>query len=161
MSRTNGHAQPLVADAAVDLLRFARGRKFGTILADPPWRFTNKTGKVAPEHRRLSRYSTMKLEEIMALPVADLTRWPSLVSVIPRKWRGSAHLIGIAGTSPAMTCRSGAGRCRSMFRFGRPTSAQSRASGNPGFKMQRFAAPGPRFRGDERWLAIPRPKDLL
>ena len=26
---------------------------FRTILADPPWRFANRTGKVAPEHRRL------------------------------------------------------------------------------------------------------------
>jgi N6-adenosine-specific RNA methylase IME4 len=43
-----------------------------TILIDPPWRFTNRTGKVAPEHRRLSRYSTMTLAEIMALPVADI-----------------------------------------------------------------------------------------
>jgi len=59
-------------NAAADLLRFAEGRAFRTILADPPWQFTNKTGKVAPEHRRLSRYSTMKLDEIMALPVADL-----------------------------------------------------------------------------------------
>ena len=58
--------------AGQDLQRFAQGRRFGTILADPPWQFTNKTGKVAPEHRRLSRYSTMKLGEITALPVADL-----------------------------------------------------------------------------------------
>jgi N6-adenosine-specific RNA methylase IME4 len=48
-------------------------RKFGTILADPPWRFQNKTGKVAPEHRRLSRYETMSLDEIKLLPVADAT----------------------------------------------------------------------------------------
>jgi len=47
---------------------------FGTILADPPWRFSNRTGKMAPEHRRLSRYATMTLEEIMALPVARLAR---------------------------------------------------------------------------------------
>jgi N6-adenosine-specific RNA methylase IME4 len=58
--------------AAADLLRFAGKRRFGTILADPPWQFTNKTGKVAPEHKRLSRYSTMKLDEIMALPVAQV-----------------------------------------------------------------------------------------
>lgn len=56
-----------------DLQQFAQGRTFATILADPPWQFTNKTGKVAPEHRRLSRYSTMKLDEIKALPIADLT----------------------------------------------------------------------------------------
>jgi N6-adenosine-specific RNA methylase IME4 len=59
--------------AAIDLLRFGRGRRFATILADPPWQFTNKTGKVAPEHKRLSRYGTMKLDEIMALPVEQLT----------------------------------------------------------------------------------------
>lgn len=45
---------------------------FKTVLADPPWRFQNRTGKVAPEHRRLDRYSTMSLEEIKALPVADV-----------------------------------------------------------------------------------------
>ena len=45
--------------------------KFKTILADPPWRFSNRTGKVAPEHKRLGRYATMSLEEIMALPVAE------------------------------------------------------------------------------------------
>ena len=45
---------------------------FGTILADPPWRFLNSTGKVAPEHRRLRRYETMTLDEIMALPVDKL-----------------------------------------------------------------------------------------
>ena len=42
---------------------------FSTVLADPPWRFTNRTGKVAPEHRRLDRYSTMTLEAIKSLPV--------------------------------------------------------------------------------------------
>jgi hypothetical protein len=46
------------------------GGKYATILADPPWRFSNRTGKMAPEHRRLSRYGTLTLEEIAALPVA-------------------------------------------------------------------------------------------
>ena len=44
---------------------------FATILADPPWRFINRTGKVAPEHRRLSRYDTLTAEEICSLPVGD------------------------------------------------------------------------------------------
>lgn len=44
---------------------------FSTILADPPWRFANRTGKVAPEHRRLDRYSTMSLEDIKRLPVSE------------------------------------------------------------------------------------------
>jgi len=56
---------------AEDFKRFLAGRKFGTILADPPWRFTNRTGKMAPEHRRLSRYSTMTEDEIKALPVME------------------------------------------------------------------------------------------
>ncbi len=55
-----------------DLLKFADGRLFRTLLADPPWQFVNRTGKVAPEHRRLSRYGTMSLDEIMALPVQDI-----------------------------------------------------------------------------------------
>jgi N6-adenosine-specific RNA methylase IME4 len=42
------------------------------VLADPPWRFQNRTGKVAPEHRRLSRYDTMTAKEIAALPVAEV-----------------------------------------------------------------------------------------
>lgn len=63
--------------AMEDLRDFGRGRRFGTILADPPWRFTNRTGKVAPEHRRLSRYETMTLEEICALPVRDLADDPA------------------------------------------------------------------------------------
>lgn len=45
---------------------------FGTLLADPPWRFANRTGKVAPEHRRLSRYDTMTVQDICALPIADV-----------------------------------------------------------------------------------------
>lgn len=55
------------------LRSFARGWAFETILADPPWRFQNRTGKMAPEHRRLARYETMTLEEIAALPVADVS----------------------------------------------------------------------------------------
>jgi N6-adenosine-specific RNA methylase IME4 len=46
--------------------------QFGTILIDPPWRFTNRTGKVAPEHRRLKRYRTMSLIEISSLRVKEL-----------------------------------------------------------------------------------------
>jgi len=54
-----------------DLQAFLANRKFGTILADPPWQFQNRTGKVAPEHKRLARYQTLSLDEIKALPVPD------------------------------------------------------------------------------------------
>ena len=56
----------------VDLVTFAADRRFGTVLIDPPWRFANRTGKIAPEHKRLSRYRTMSMEEIAALPVASV-----------------------------------------------------------------------------------------
>lgn len=46
------------------LIQSVGEKKFATVLADPPWRFHNKTGKVAPEHKRLSRYPTMSFEEI-------------------------------------------------------------------------------------------------
>jgi len=63
----------LTESAAKDLLGFSPSC-FGTILADPPWQFNNRTGKMAPEHRRLMRYPTMKLEEIMELPVARIAK---------------------------------------------------------------------------------------
>ena len=55
---------------SASLLAVAKGRRFRTILADPPWRFQNSTGKVAPEHKRLNRYGTMTFAEIEALPIA-------------------------------------------------------------------------------------------
>lgn len=58
-------------NAIDDLRTFLSNRKFGTILVDPPWQFQNRTGKVAPEHKRLSRYPTLTVEDIKALPVAD------------------------------------------------------------------------------------------
>ncbi len=61
-----------LAHTIQDLQNFTEGKKFNTIYADPPWRFQNKTGKVAPEHKRLRRYETMTLEDIMALPVQDI-----------------------------------------------------------------------------------------
>ncbi|MCC6479711.1 MT-A70 family methyltransferase [Sphingorhabdus sp.] len=63
--------------AAVDLLACAKGQHFGTILADPPWQFQNRTGKVAPEHKRLNRYGTMTLDEICDLPVGQISADPS------------------------------------------------------------------------------------
>lgn len=58
---------------AQDLSKFLGSDRFATVMADPPWRFTNRTGKVAPEHKRLARHPTMTLDDICALPVADST----------------------------------------------------------------------------------------
>lgn len=60
-----------------DFLAFARGRQFRTVLADPPWQFQNRTGKMAPEHKRLSRYPTLSLQEIKDLPVAAAVTDPA------------------------------------------------------------------------------------
>jgi len=58
------------ADPVADFEASLKGKQFGTILADPPWRFQNRTGKMAPEHGRLSRYGTMSLDDIKALPIS-------------------------------------------------------------------------------------------
>ena len=50
---------------------FTAGQTYRTIYADPPWQFQNRTGKVAPEHKRLKRYETMSLDEIKRLPVSE------------------------------------------------------------------------------------------
>lgn len=57
---------------AASLMETVPHRHFKTILADPPWQFQNRTGKMAPEHRRLSRYGTMTMDEILQLPVGTL-----------------------------------------------------------------------------------------
>ncbi|WP_291516808.1 MT-A70 family methyltransferase [Acidovorax sp.] len=63
--------------ASQNFSNFVAGRKFKTILADPPWQFQNRTGKVAPEHKRLSRYGTLTLDDIKALPVAGAAADPA------------------------------------------------------------------------------------
>lgn len=57
-----------------DLLRDVGKSKFATVLADPPWQFQNRTGKMAPEHKRLSRYPTMNLRDIKNLPVEAIVK---------------------------------------------------------------------------------------
>lgn len=57
-----------------EILKNVSHHRFGTILIDPPWRFINRTGKVAPEHNRLRRYDTMSFEEIANLPVGELAK---------------------------------------------------------------------------------------
>lgn len=52
-------------------------KNFQTVLADPPWQFTNRTGKMAPEHKRLNRYSTLSLDDIKSLPVSDVCIEPA------------------------------------------------------------------------------------
>lgn len=67
----SGIATPTPQTIASELLTFVGTRRFATILADPPWQFKNRTGKIAPEHKRLSRYRTLTLSEICQLPVSE------------------------------------------------------------------------------------------
>jgi N6-adenosine-specific RNA methylase IME4 len=60
-------------DVNNDMISFVGRRRFATILADPPWQFVNRTGKIAPEHGRLTRYPTLKVDEIAALPVVKVS----------------------------------------------------------------------------------------
>ncbi len=60
-----------------DLLTKLDGRRFRTILADPPWRFQNQTGKIAPEHKRLNRYATLCLDDIKGMPVGEAADEPA------------------------------------------------------------------------------------
>lgn len=59
---------------AEEFLRDIGASRYSTVLADPPWQFQNRTGKVAPEHKRLCRYPTLTLEEIAGLPVGSIVR---------------------------------------------------------------------------------------
>ena len=59
-----GQASPL----AQAFLNEVCDLSYGTILADPPWQFSNRTGKMAPEHRRLKRYPTLTLQAIKSHP---------------------------------------------------------------------------------------------
>jgi N6-adenosine-specific RNA methylase IME4 len=63
--------------ASDDFLKKVGTQKFHTILADPPWQFQNRTGKMAPEHKRLNRYGTMTLDKICELPVAQVCEEPA------------------------------------------------------------------------------------
>ena len=60
--------------ASDDLLEDIGKMRFATVLADPPWQFKNRTGKIAPEHKRLSRYPTMTLQEIKEIPVEAIVK---------------------------------------------------------------------------------------
>ena len=69
------HIEQKVKPTASHLKEFSGlSGTFSTVLIDPPWRFLNRTGKVAPEHRRLHRYETMSFEEIGNLPVAKYAK---------------------------------------------------------------------------------------
>ena len=52
---------PELEQTIEDFRAFTAGKKYKTILADPPWQFQNRTGKVAPEHKRLTRFGNRKL----------------------------------------------------------------------------------------------------
>ena len=46
----------------------AEAKKYGIVYADPPWRYDMKRGKGVAENH----YPTMSIDELCALPVAEL-----------------------------------------------------------------------------------------
>lgn len=72
MTHTISDIPSVELEAGKSLLETVGVGLYSTILADPPWRFTNRTGKMAPEHKRLMRYPTMSIEGIKALPVKKI-----------------------------------------------------------------------------------------
>ena len=70
----NGDLNGDIREYSADQLMALNPGGFATILADPPWRFHNRTGKMAPEHKRLRRYETMSMQEIIELPIAHIAR---------------------------------------------------------------------------------------
>jgi N6-adenosine-specific RNA methylase IME4 len=62
-----------IITAAQDFSKHVKNKQYMTILADPPWQFNNRTGKMAPEHKRLNRYSTLTLQDIKEIPVSLVT----------------------------------------------------------------------------------------
>ena len=114
---------------AEDLLAFAAGRRFHTVLADPPWRFQNRTGKVAPEHRRLCRYETMALDEIMALPVAELVDEPAhLYLWVPNALLAEGLAVMAAWGFPTRRRSSGTRCARTAARTGAASASTSATS---------------------------------
>jgi len=65
--------QEKISSIGLDLLKMCSDR-YGTVMVDPPWRFNNRTGKMAPEHHRLSRYATMGFQDILELPVSQVAK---------------------------------------------------------------------------------------
>ena len=92
-------SQTMIQSPADDLSKFLGSSRFGTILADPPWRFANRTGKVAPEHNRLSRYDTLSLQEIYDLRCPGMPK-TALTAICGSPmlcchWVASAQRVGI------------------------------------------------------------------
>lgn len=67
----------IISNPSDNLIQTVGRRRFSTILADPPWQFTNRTGKMAPEHKRLNRYSTLTLDDIKNLPISKIVKDPA------------------------------------------------------------------------------------
>ena len=87
-------------ETSENLFSYCGDKRHSTIYADPPWRFQNRTGKVAPENKKLNRYETMPLEDIMALPIEQVAAakkpFVSLGSQCsPAGWSGCYESVGI------------------------------------------------------------------
>ena len=103
-----------------DLLDFVGPSRFATVLADPPWQFVNRTGKIAPEHRRLSRYGTIILKEIMELPVSNIAKPTAHLYLVGAKRSVARRPGGDEGLGLHLQIQSGVAQGPKGWGIGRP-----------------------------------------
>jgi len=84
------------------------GKRYGAILADPPWAFPKWSGLAVPARTKEQPYAFMTMEDIGALPVADLAApdcvllcwvtWPMLLDCIKviERWGFAYKTCGFA-----------------------------------------------------------------
>ena len=72
------------------------GQPFRTVLADPPWRFDHRRGKVSPEHRRLNRLLSMHMDAV-GIPV----------QIRGEHWSGPSPLacVQVGASTSTAACR--------------------------------------------------------
>jgi len=85
MHRTAADDETLVA-REIGIPLVAGG--YGTVLADPPWSFSDKGSRAAPDWKQAPIYSTMRAEDILSLPV-DVIAAPRAHLYV---WTTDAHL---------------------------------------------------------------------
>lgn len=105
-SRKTAAPTGMALNSTREVILEAFPKPFGTILIDPPWRFANRTGKMAPEHKRLHRYPTMSFEEIPALPVGEISAEKSHLYL----WCPNALLAAALGISVGVPTKLRTGR---------------------------------------------------
>ena len=88
--------------------------KYGIVYADPPWRYDMKRGNGVAENH----YPTMSIEEICALPVADIAAkdsalflWATFPQLTYRYYLPTLQLTAKKQRISYRICRAGMSAC--------------------------------------------------